>query len=175
MISLEGPTEIKNNSQIWMFYTKNMPIKINEKNRISTTHWLFNIDKRLILKDVLPEANRLLIKHREKSPHNHGGMNNYYSYLNTDTNQWTFYPFDSIKYKFKALKSFREYGKDTLLLKFDDLRESMKTLHTIDNLYVIQSAFSSQLSFQNYMEIKAALKKVVNKDKLSSIELIYSN
>jgi len=176
-LAINGAEEISNNSQIWMFYNeKDGSIKVNEKNRISTTHWLFNIDKRLKIKDVLSEANRLLIKHREKSPHNEGGMNNYFSYVNTLNKKWSFYQFDSIQYRFSDQKTVRNYAQksDTALIKISDKNIDFRQFNENKNL-IFQAAFIDELTFQEYMSIKEKIAKSLPVAQTSPIEYIISN
>ena len=179
IIALDGEEEVTNNSQIWMFSKEKNGkklIKVNEKNRISTTHWLFNIDKGLPIKEVLPEAVRLRIKHNEKSPHNTGGMNNYFSYVNSLNNKWSFYHFDSIQYKFVKEQVLQNHRKesDTILIKISNTDFGLRTISKTDSLQIIQPAFEDNLSFQNYMQSKAELEKLISLKQISRVEYIFS-
>lgn len=163
-VALQGEEEVANHSIIWFFYGENGTLDLNEKNRISSTHWFFNIDKKLTLKELLPEVVRLRDKHNTKSPHNTEPMHNYYSYINKGNNHLSFYAFDSIQYEFVGIAEFPKYGKDTLLLKikslpFETPKNEKKT---------IQVAYSKNLKFQEYMEAKGQLAN----NNISKIELI---
>ena len=75
-IDLPGIQEVQNHSEVWMFYKGNhseSPLELNRNNTISTTHWLYNIDKRLPLKYVIPELQALTYKHAN-SMHSKEGM-----------------------------------------------------------------------------------------------------
>jgi hypothetical protein len=173
LISLDAKEEISNHSKIWMFYGENGTLDVNEKNRISSTNWLFNIDKKLMIKDVLPEASRLLIKHNEKSPHNHGGVYNYYSFINTKNNKLSFYKFDEIKYQFVSSLNIPDYttNKDTLFIKVNKSTIQAK----FDESKIIQLAFDQNLTFQDYMEKKASYLNLLTKKSISVVEYIYSD
>ena len=84
-ISSPGLSEIQNHSSIWIFRdsTENGVVpRLNKNNKIINTHWIFHIDKRLPMKDIVP----LLIKMQEDknkpSMHKKGNMESYFSYAN---------------------------------------------------------------------------------------------
>lgn len=169
-VALDGEEQIANHSQIWMFYNdKNGSFSLNEKNRISSTHWFFNIDKRLVLNDVLPEAVRLLDKHNNKSPHNTKPMSNYYSYANALNDKLSFYQFDSIKYQFISKSKLPNYSKDTVLVR---INSSSVKFPELNNNTIVQTAFNANLSFQDYLSAKAAMANVVDLKQISLIEYI---
>ncbi len=175
-IALNGLEEVHNHSKIWMFYdAKNSSLSLNEKNRISTTNWLFNIDKQLLIKEVLPQAERLKIKHNEKSPHNDGGVYNYFSYVNTNNDKLSFYKFDSINYKFVAEKELERFYKKTDTILFAILNNVLDLqILKQDSLPIIQMAFLEDLSFQQYMLAKSKIENLIPKDKISKVEYIFS-
>ncbi|HBK82348.1 MAG TPA: hypothetical protein DDZ41_01930, partial [Flavobacterium sp.] len=54
--------DIKDHSPVYMFLKMNnldTLVKVNKQNTISSTNWVFNIDKRLPLKLVIPEIKKL--------------------------------------------------------------------------------------------------------------------
>ncbi len=62
----KGIQELQNHSQVWLFFeVKNNDTiaVVNRKNTISTTHWIYNIDKRLPLKAIIPAITTLQDKH----------------------------------------------------------------------------------------------------------------
>jgi len=171
-VALDGEEQIANHSQIWMFYNdKDGSLKLNEKNRISSTHWFFNIDKRLSLKDVIPVAVRLVDKHNNKSPHNTEPMSNYYSYANALNDKLSFYQFDSIRYQFISKNKLPNYSKDTILVK---INSSSIKFPELNNDIIIQTAFDANLSFQDYLSAKAEMVNVVDLKQISLIEYIFT-
>ncbi len=169
-VPLQGKTEITNHSQIWMFYNdKNKGLDLNEKNRISSTNWLFNIDKRLKLKEVIPAVVALVKKHNKKSPHNTEPMANYYSYANTLNNKLSFYAFDSIRYKFIGVNKLPKFVSDTALITI-----SNATLMIIDSIKQksIQIAIYENASFEDYLSAKAKINKVLGLKQILNTEYI---
>ena len=56
-LDAKGIQEIHNHSQVWFFFeikNNDTIAKLNKKNTISTTHWIYNIDKKLALKSIIP-------------------------------------------------------------------------------------------------------------------------
>ena len=77
--------EVDNYSSIYFnFDSIRHKLIVNDHNRISNTHWLFHVDKRLKMKWLLPKWKELLLK-RQKSPHEE------------IANDWYFTAFDTIK------------------------------------------------------------------------------
>ncbi|MCF6168975.1 hypothetical protein [Lutibacter sp.] len=103
----KGLQEIFNHSEVWMFFqVKNNDTiaDINKKNIISTTHWIFNLDKRLPLKTIIPSISKLQYKHAN-SIHSKEGMHEYFSYADTLSKKLSFLKFDGVIFKTDSLLS----------------------------------------------------------------------
>jgi len=166
-VAMQGKEEVLNNSAIWMFYTKDGDLDLNEHNRISSTNWFFNIDKQHKLKNVMPEVIRLKIKHNEKSPHNTKPMSNYFTYINSLNDHLSFYQFDSIQFKMITKKPHS--SKDTLIIEIHDKNI---TLPNQVDYKIIQPVFDGEMSFQEYFEAIVSLNKLVLSEAISSKEYI---
>lgn len=169
LIERNGKEEVRNNSAIW-FFNKQGKLDVNEHNRISSTNWLFNIDKNLSLKEAFPEVKRLFIKHNEKSPHNTKPMKNYFTYVNTLNKQLSFYNFDSIQYIIRKRKGLKTISKDTLFIEINSSNYTFPA--KIDSITVIQPIFNGNMNFQEYLSAKAKMEKLPSKKKLSAKEYI---
>lgn len=116
-IGLEGVHKVQNHSEIWMFYNEDnldQPLDLNKNNTISTTHWLYNIDKRIPLKFIIPQLEALKFKHAN-SMHSEKGMLNYLSYSDTISNNLSYISFDGITFKSDSLQSkfyIKEHAND---------------------------------------------------------------
>jgi len=109
-LNVKGIQEIHNHSQVWMFFDvkdKDTVVDLNRKNTIVSTHWIFNIDKRLPLKAIIPSIINLQYKH-VNGIHAKEGMHNYFSYSDTIAKKLSFFEFDKTIFK-----------SDTLLSKYD--------------------------------------------------------
>jgi len=104
---------IYNHSEVWMFFKvkgKDTIADINRKNTIASTHWIYNIDKRLPLKTFISDLKKLQFKH-SNSIHSKKGMHDYFSYSDTITKKLAFIKFDSISFITDSLLSKYEIKK----------------------------------------------------------------
>lgn len=93
--------KVENLSPIYIFLEvkgKDTVAELNRKNAISSTNFIFNIDKRLPLKFVLPEVIKAVAK-KEASAHKDSTSQNYYSYSDIKKKQLAFFPFTELRYK----------------------------------------------------------------------------
>jgi len=100
-LAIEGVQEIHNHSQIWFFFevkNNDTVVNLNRKNTISTTHWIYNIDKKLPLKAIIPSIINLQYKHAN-GIHSKEGMHNYFSYADTISQKLSFFEFDNVIFK----------------------------------------------------------------------------
>ncbi len=145
----KGIQEIYNHSQIWFFFeSKNndTTVVVNRNNTISTTHWIFNIDKRLPLKTILPTIIKLQDKHAN-SIHSKEGMHNYFSYADTISNKLSFIEFDNVVYQTDSVLS-KDYIKTNSddYLKYYNISLTFNSENVwINNVKIEKSAFKSTL------------------------------
>ena len=77
IIEIAGITEIQNHSSIWIFYDEQEGDEtaiLNKNNKIINTHWIFNIDKRLTMKTVVPHLSAMQENRDKDSMHKKGDM-----------------------------------------------------------------------------------------------------
>lgn len=92
--------EIHDHSPIYMFFRteENDTIaEVNKKNSISTTNWIYNIDKRLPLHAIVPQIKELQYKKKNAS-HKKEGAIDVFSYADSIGNNLAFLPFTDVKY-----------------------------------------------------------------------------
>ncbi|HKJ05985.1 MAG TPA: hypothetical protein VJ970_00820, partial [Flavobacteriaceae bacterium] len=95
VLAEKGIQEVQNHSQVWIFFKVNNNdtiANVNSKNTISTTNWLYNIDKRLPLKYFIEEVKKLKVKHHN-SVHSKEGMADFFSYSDSVSQKLSFIPF----------------------------------------------------------------------------------
>jgi len=163
-------TEVYNNSAIWIFYkVKNQDTiaELNRKNSISTTNWLFNIDRRLKLKQLYKPFKKVLAKRQKVSPHHVDGLKNYFSFADTldKRNKFLEFKLKDIQYKKPILNDtsqviFQFYKTNFKLNKvpfnynlFDSILTLKRTLFK-DN---VQFYYKENLSYNMYLNIKIRL------------------
>lgn len=99
--------DVQEHSPIYMFFKvegKDTIADVNRKNSIVSTNWIFNIDKRLLLRLVIPELIKLQAK-KDKSMHKNEAAENYFSYANDVKKTMAFLPFTKVKYVIGKPKS----------------------------------------------------------------------
>lgn len=107
ILAVTGVQEIQNHSEVWIFFeviNNDTIANVNKKNTISTTHWIFNIDKRLPLKTFIAEVAELKFKHAN-GMHSKEGMHNYFSFSDTISKKLSFIEFDKVDFKTDSLLS----------------------------------------------------------------------
>ncbi len=116
VLPIKGLQELHDHSQIWFFFQKkgnDTIAKINRNNAIISTHWIYNVDRRLPLKTVVKPIRKFQIKHAN-SMHSKEGMHNYFSYSDTVSKKLSFFLFDSIQFTKKAPKTLKLKSKDSI-------------------------------------------------------------
>ena len=96
---------VVNHSPVYMFMeTKGTDtiIDVNRKNTIGTTNWIFNIDKQLPLKLVIPEIIKLQQKREGATLHKNDAAINYFSYTDSLQKSLAFMPFKEISYAYNS-------------------------------------------------------------------------
>ncbi len=92
---------VVDHSPIYMFFkTKKNDtlVDVNRQNSITSTSWIFHIDKRLPLRLVVPEIVKLQEK-KDRSAHKSATSENYFSYSDSIHKQLAFVPFTKVKFK----------------------------------------------------------------------------
>jgi len=99
--------DVQEHSPIYIFFKvegKDTIADVNRKNAIVSTNWIFNIDKRLPLRLVIPELIKLQAK-KDGSMHKNEAAENYFSYANDVKKTMAFLPFTKVKYVIGKPKS----------------------------------------------------------------------
>jgi len=107
VLAIKGIQELQDHSQIWMFFdVKNNDTiaNINRKNTISSTHWIYNIDKKLPLKAIIPSISEFQYKHAN-GIHSKEGRFDYFSYADTIADKLSFIKFDGVVFKQDSILS----------------------------------------------------------------------
>lgn len=178
--------DVQDHSPIYFFFKTNEEdtlVDVNRKNAISSTNWLFNIDKRLPLRKVILEVKKLQLK-KASSMHKSEQAENYFTYTNSVTKTMAFLPFNTIKYKVEVPDPivFQIYFDRNDLVRIGDEVFSKNDLQKfIDKLSNGQQrsivfAFDKKMSFEQYIQDKIFIKNLIitaPSHKRKSIEYIY--
>ena len=159
--------EVKDHSPIYFFFKleeKDTLVDVNRNNSISSTNWLFNIDKRLPLRKVILEVKKLQSK-KEGSSHKKATSENYFTYTDTVKKNLAFMPFTKIVYKLEKpdfnVKYFHLDRND--LVHYNELVFSKNQLQEFINKMPnsrIYFSFDKGMSFGKYIEYKLFIKNL---------------
>jgi hypothetical protein len=92
--------KVDNWSPVYLFFDqkgKDTLAELNRNNTITSTNYIFNIDKRLPMRLVIPEVN-LVLKKKEASPHKNEVAQNYFSYSDIKARRLAFLNGQRIKF-----------------------------------------------------------------------------
>jgi len=110
---------MENHSEVYITFVKNHKdtlAKVNKNGTISSTNWVFNIDRRLPLRLVFPELIALQTK-KDKSMHKSEETGNYIAYADTLGKNLAF--IDFTKFVFKMKKPLN--SSQTLIITKDSI------------------------------------------------------
>ena len=164
-------SDVQDHSPIYIFFRvngKDTLAEVNRKNSIITTNWIFNIDKRLPLKIVIPEVMKLQDKKRKEKEHKNEKAENYYSYADTAKENLAFLPFTKVYYTMGKPKnndfviSFKK-GTDMVWLngrgiKKSDLIQEFFSIQFLIKPHVV-TQFEKNMSYDEYIQNKILIRK----------------
>lgn len=154
--------DVQEHSPIYIFFKvegKDTIAEVNRKNSISSTNWIFNIDKRLPLRLVVPELIKLQAK-KEGSMHKNELSKNYFSYANDVKKTMAFMPFTMVKFtlgkpKAGAVVYFTKNNEvlidDDMILEKDSLENYLNKLPD-EKYHNINFCFDKNSTFDSYIK-----------------------
>lgn len=162
--------DVKDHSPIFMFFEtsgNNTLIDVNRSNSISSTNWLFNIDKRLPLKLVIPEIQKLQAK-KEKSSHKKEGSENYYTYMDKKKKTLAFLPLVDVVYKLEkpalGMNTIYFTANGNILFNTQELKEteldSFLNDLRIEHESEIFVGYDKNMDFEKYLKSRMIAKKI---------------
>ncbi len=169
---------IYDNSQIWIFLklqNGDTIAELNRRNTISTTNWIYNIDKRLPLHLVIPHLKKLIEKREKPAMHpKDEDDTNYFSYVDSESNTLSTVQFDVINYVTDKTIDKTNFKNDSLINHLF-IDHSKKGISINDSIIAIDQfsdylneqsdtiklnlhlSFDKHLIYQDYLHLKAAL------------------
>lgn len=165
--------EVRDYSPIYLFFKakgRDTLVEVNRKNAISSTNWIFHIDKRLPLRLVIPEIIKLQAK-KEGSVHKSETTDNYFSYSDSLHKNLAFLKFSKVKYrlmksKYNNIIYFQKNGNQLQNLE----KEIQKNLKKKEGNFIL--CYDKNLSFGAYIQYQIALKSL-NFSNISTDEFVY--
>lgn len=174
--------DIQDHSPIYIFFRtkdKDTLAEVNRKSSIISTNWIFNIDKRLPLRLVIPEIMKLQEKKRNEKAHKNEAAENYYSYADSIGKNLAFIAFTEVYYKLEKPKSGviilfdknNEILVDNVVLKKAELTNYLNTL-SIDKQRKTIFCFDKNLNYGSYIQNKIFIRSL-NLKNVDKNEFIY--
>lgn len=184
-ISLQ--TQVTNFTPVTFLYQEkdnNPVIEVKEKGLITQTEWIFEVDKRLPLKLVVPEIQRLQEKKIKKAEGK--VLDNYFTYMDTLAKQVAYMPFTQVSYQNPSLQMEQNAEKldvkitreglvfvNEALLKNKSIVEYLQE-NFPQNQVTVYVAFDENLTFDKYLQTKLNLAKIKQENvRISTIEVVY--
>ncbi|KAF2331407.1 hypothetical protein [Flavobacterium daemonense] len=178
--------DVQDHSPIYIFFKtegKDTIADVNRKNSIISTNWIFNIDKRLPLKLVIPEVMKLQEKKRADSAHKNENAQNYYSYADSIGKNLAFLPFTKVFYKMEKPKFgvVVYFKKDNSILvndktvKKEELQNYLNSMNS-DKPNKYMFSFDKDLDYGSYIDNKifiGTLKFSIPEMNLTNEEFIF--
>ena len=191
-----------NHTPVYIFFEikgKDTLAEVNRKNTIGTTNWVFNIDKRLPLKLVIPEVMNLQDK-KKSSSHSKTGTMNVFTYSDSVAKNFAFFPFTDVEFKYskhfskffikKHAEHYRNYhnftvnfnkdnkitvdGNDISREEFIDFIKEFADFTSDGKITMLHLNFDNRLTYDQYIQNKILAWKATNNEiQLSSFEFVY--
>ena len=195
-------SDIQDHSPVYMFFRvkdKDTAVEVNRQNTISTTNWVYNIDKRLPLKFAIPEVMKLQEK-KKNSSHTKEGAVDVYSYADSIGKNLAFLPFTNVTYKYdkefskfyiidnsKVYLSFQNFsvnfnkenkitvdGNDVDRKEFVEFIQDYVPFVSQGKMALLHLNFEVHLTYDQYIQNKIMLNELeTDSIKFSPIEFIY--
>ncbi|KQX15522.1 hypothetical protein [Flavobacterium sp. Root420] len=168
---------VEDHSPIYIFFKtegKDTIVEVNRKNSIISTNWIFNIDKRLPLRLVIPEVMKLQEKKRGEKAHKNEKAENYYSYADSIGKNLAFLPFTKVYYKMENVSKntsqlyFRkngmiEYrGRKTYDFPKKNLEPFLDSLVINPKAQIIFS-YDKNMHYEDYIQCKILVQTIIDK------------
>jgi hypothetical protein len=164
--------DVQDHSPIYIFFKiegKDTIADVNRKNSIISTNWIFNIDKRLPLKLVIPEIMKLQEKKRAEKAHKNEKAENYYSYADSIGKNMAFLPFTKVYYEVGKptngdLVIYFRKGSNVVLVNNEEVKKEDVLTHIGRIAFFVKPKvyllFDRNMSYQEYIETKIEFQKL---------------
>lgn len=139
-------TQMNDYSVIYIFYDeKTQQSELNTNNLISSTHWVFNIDKRLSLSEVGKNVAQLQEKKAKPNLHSNPDSRNFFSVADMQAQQLKFLEFTKTRF-------FVSYQEDeTNLVNIENPNGFIAQIKEKDVNSVETISVKGDVSFQNFL------------------------
>lgn len=150
------PTEVTDYSPIYIFFNENSGLAdLNRKNMISTTHWVFNIDKRLPLSEVGKTMLIMQKKRATMSFHSNPDAKNYFTIADMHDHKYKFLEFTTTQ--FEVITEIQNQDK---ILEISDLKNIKHLIETLKANPSETISMDGSISFQDFVVFLQKIQEV---------------
>jgi len=180
VIPVDGIDQIENHSSLWVFYKISGPdtlAVLNKNNKLINTNWIFNVDRRLRMKDVIPHLQAMQENRNKDSMHKKEGMKNFFSYADSKNNRLSLVDFPQLEFVPIPESMVKgpvasdsicviditildeKFQVDDTSFPFDQVDQITEKLSACDSTRqgFVRLKYSANLTFQNYLAARAHL------------------
>lgn len=163
--------DVIDHSPIYIFFRakgKDTLAEVNKKNEIISTNWIFNIDKRLPLRLVIPEVMKLQEKKRSEVAHKNEAAQNYYSYADSIGKNLAFLPFTKVYYTIgepaggNLIIRFKKRN-ELVLVDGKEVQKKELVSYVYSIAHIVQPriflVFDKTMSYEEYIQTKILVRK----------------
>lgn len=161
LIDLPGISEIQNHSSIWVFMKNDRGTKsadLNKNNKIINTHWIYNIDRRLSMKEVVPVLIKMQQNKYKDSMHKKGGMKSYFSYADTESKSISLLLFPRTKFVSDSTQLIEEFEQRPCSMIIELLEDEVLMNGRSYPLYEIPDMLAKQAECEQRESLQVLLK-----------------
>jgi hypothetical protein len=164
-------SDVQDHSPIYIFFRtkgKDTLAEVNKQNEIISTNWIFNIDKRLPLRLVIPEVMKLQERKRNEVAHKNELAQNYYSYADSIGKNMAFLPFTKVYYTIAEpaggdmIIRFKK-GKDLVLVGDKEIQKKELVSYVYSIAHIVQPriflVFDKNMSYEEYIQTKILVRR----------------
>lgn len=169
--SITVVSDVLDHSPIYIFFRtkeKDTLAEVNRKNAIISTNWIFNIDKRLPLRLVIPEVMKLQEKKRNEVAHKNEAAQNYYSYADSIGKNMAFIEFTKVYYTIgepaggNMIIRFKK-EKDLVLVGDEKIQKKQLVNYVYSIAHVVRPriflVFDKNMTYEEYIQTKILVGK----------------
>jgi hypothetical protein len=164
-------SNVLDHSPIYIFFRtkgKDTLAEVNKRNEIISTNWIFNIDKRLPLRLVIPEVMKLQEKKRNEVAHKNELAENYYSYADSIGKNMAFLKFTKVYYTIgepaegDMIIRFKK-SNDLVLVDDKEIQKKELVSYVYSIAHIVQPriflVFDKNMSYEEYIQTKILVRK----------------
>ena len=196
--------EVKDHSPVYLFFRTveiDTVLEVNRKNTIASTNWVFHVDKRFQMKQIVDDLTKLQNK-KNSSTHKREDSNNLFSFMDKSNQGLSFFDFTPVKYSYpnyfstQYIKENPDYHKHFVNFSIDfksttnitvndfevpinEMESFLKDMLLLTNSNkkaLVYMNFNNNVSFEDYLNLWQQVKRFDNSlIEISPVHFVYDS